>query len=143
MRTDWSVRLSLSGDCELLSSGKTRILGPLGRSYPEPREEANDPLEGRKPPCLSSLQIARKECAVCKVAVVSRRKRLAPKSVSSGDSIERPFGHPVCFLFFLGSVLSSFRSCLMDLEIWLPALFVLGLATMGLLFAFLRGCEKV
>jgi hypothetical protein len=31
----------------------------------------------------------------------------------------------------------------MDLMIWLPALFVLGLATMGLLFAFVFACEKV
>jgi hypothetical protein len=27
--------------------------------------------------------------------------------------------------------------------IWLPALFLLGLATMGLFFAFASGCEKV
>jgi hypothetical protein len=31
----------------------------------------------------------------------------------------------------------------MNLEVWLPALFLLGLATMALLFAFLGGCEKV
>ena len=31
----------------------------------------------------------------------------------------------------------------MDLAIWLPALFVLGLATMGLMFAFVAGCERV
>jgi hypothetical protein len=31
----------------------------------------------------------------------------------------------------------------MDLSFWLPALFLLGLATMGALFAFLIGCEKV
>jgi hypothetical protein len=31
----------------------------------------------------------------------------------------------------------------MDLFVWLPALFVLGLVTMGLLFAFVSGCEKV
>jgi hypothetical protein len=31
----------------------------------------------------------------------------------------------------------------MDLLVWLPALFVLGLVTMGLLFAFVSGCEKV
>jgi hypothetical protein len=31
----------------------------------------------------------------------------------------------------------------MDLTIWLPALFLLGLATLGLLFAFVRACEKV
>jgi hypothetical protein len=31
----------------------------------------------------------------------------------------------------------------MNLEIWLPGLFLLGLATLGLLFAFIRGCEKV
>jgi hypothetical protein len=30
-----------------------------------------------------------------------------------------------------------------DLNIWLPALFLLGLATMGLLFAFVYGCERV
>jgi hypothetical protein len=31
----------------------------------------------------------------------------------------------------------------MNLAIWLPALLVLGLVTMGLLFAFVYGCEKV
>jgi hypothetical protein len=31
----------------------------------------------------------------------------------------------------------------MNLTIWLPALFVLGLAIMALLFAFVKGCEKV
>jgi hypothetical protein len=31
----------------------------------------------------------------------------------------------------------------MDLALWLPALFLLGLATMGLLFAFVVACEKV
>jgi hypothetical protein len=31
----------------------------------------------------------------------------------------------------------------MILTVWLPALFLLGLATMGLIFAFLAGCEKV
>jgi hypothetical protein len=31
----------------------------------------------------------------------------------------------------------------MDLVIWLPALFLLGLLTMGLVFAFLAGCERV
>jgi hypothetical protein len=30
-----------------------------------------------------------------------------------------------------------------NLQIWLPAFFVLGLAAMGLLFAFISGCEKV
>ena len=31
----------------------------------------------------------------------------------------------------------------MILEIWLPALALLGLATMALLFAFVAGCERV
>jgi hypothetical protein len=31
----------------------------------------------------------------------------------------------------------------MNLAIWLPALFLLGLATMGLLFAFVAACERV
>ena len=31
----------------------------------------------------------------------------------------------------------------MNLTVWLPALFLLGLATMALMFAFLAGCEKV
>ena len=31
----------------------------------------------------------------------------------------------------------------MDLTIWLPSLFVLGLAVMGLMFAFVKGCENV
>jgi hypothetical protein len=32
---------------------------------------------------------------------------------------------------------------IMNLTIWLPAMFLLGLATLGLMFAFLAGCEKV
>ena len=31
----------------------------------------------------------------------------------------------------------------MNLTVWVPALFVLGLATFGLLFAFITVCEKV
>jgi hypothetical protein len=31
----------------------------------------------------------------------------------------------------------------MNLAIWLPALFLLGLGTLALLFAFVAGCEKV
>jgi hypothetical protein len=31
----------------------------------------------------------------------------------------------------------------MDLAFWLPLLFALGLATMGLLFAFVVACEHV
>ena len=31
----------------------------------------------------------------------------------------------------------------MDLAIWLPALFALGLFTMALMFAFVKACEKV
>jgi hypothetical protein len=31
----------------------------------------------------------------------------------------------------------------MDLAVWLPALFLLGLVTIGLLFAFVAGCERV
>ena len=31
----------------------------------------------------------------------------------------------------------------MDLTIWIPALMVLGLITMGLMFAFLAACERV
>jgi hypothetical protein len=30
-----------------------------------------------------------------------------------------------------------------NLTVWLPALLLLGLATMGLMFAFVSGCEKV
>jgi hypothetical protein len=30
-----------------------------------------------------------------------------------------------------------------NLAVWLPALILLGLATMALLFAFVVGCEKV
>jgi hypothetical protein len=30
-----------------------------------------------------------------------------------------------------------------NLAVWLPALFVLGLATMFVCFAFLAGCERV
>lgn len=31
----------------------------------------------------------------------------------------------------------------MDLTIWLPALFLLGLATFGVLFAFIAACDRV
>lgn len=31
----------------------------------------------------------------------------------------------------------------MNLEIWLPAMFVLGLMTLGLLTAFVSACDKV
>jgi hypothetical protein len=31
----------------------------------------------------------------------------------------------------------------LDLTVWLPAMFVLGLAVMGLMFAFVIACEKV
>jgi hypothetical protein len=31
----------------------------------------------------------------------------------------------------------------MNLEIWLPAMFVLGLAVMGLCYAFLLACEEI
>jgi hypothetical protein len=33
--------------------------------------------------------------------------------------------------------------CDMNLVIWLPALFLLGVAAMGLVFAFAAGCERV
>jgi hypothetical protein len=31
----------------------------------------------------------------------------------------------------------------MDLTTWLPGLFVLGLATLGILFAFVYACDRV
>lgn len=31
----------------------------------------------------------------------------------------------------------------MNLTVWIPATFGLGLLTMGLMFAFLRACDKV
>ena len=31
----------------------------------------------------------------------------------------------------------------MSLVIWLPAIFLLGLATLGLMFAFIKACERV
>ena len=31
----------------------------------------------------------------------------------------------------------------MNLAIWLPAMFLLGLATLGAMFAFVSACEKV
>jgi hypothetical protein len=31
----------------------------------------------------------------------------------------------------------------MNLEVWLPAMFVLGMATLGILFAFVYACERV
>jgi hypothetical protein len=30
-----------------------------------------------------------------------------------------------------------------NLAVWVPGLFVLGLATMGLMFAFVIGCDRV
>lgn len=31
----------------------------------------------------------------------------------------------------------------MNLTVWLPAMFLLGLTTLGLMFAFVTGCDKV
>ena len=31
----------------------------------------------------------------------------------------------------------------MNLEIWIPAMMILGLVTMGLMFAFVEACERV
>lgn len=31
----------------------------------------------------------------------------------------------------------------MDLTLWIPAMVVLGLVTLGLMFAFVVGCDKV
>jgi hypothetical protein len=31
----------------------------------------------------------------------------------------------------------------MNLTVWIPAMVMLGLATMGLMFAFIVGCDKV
>ena len=31
----------------------------------------------------------------------------------------------------------------MDLEVWLPAMFILGMVTLGILFAFVYACERV
>jgi hypothetical protein len=31
----------------------------------------------------------------------------------------------------------------MDLSVWLPAMFLLGLLTVGLMFAFVEACDKV
>ena len=31
----------------------------------------------------------------------------------------------------------------MNLSVWIPATVILGLVTMALMFAFLRGCEEV
>jgi hypothetical protein len=39
--------------------------------------------------------------------------------------------------------LSLSRGHKMDLVIWLPALAILGLAGLGLMFAFLKACERV
>ena len=33
--------------------------------------------------------------------------------------------------------------CVMNLYVWLPAMFALGLLTLGLMFAFVAACEKV
>jgi hypothetical protein len=34
-------------------------------------------------------------------------------------------------------------SLIMDLSIWIPVTVILGLVTMGLMFAFVEACEKV
>ena len=44
-------------------------------------------------------------------------------------------------LLYLGRLNSLER--IMDLAIWLPALALLGLAGIGLMFLFVQGCEKV
>jgi hypothetical protein len=31
----------------------------------------------------------------------------------------------------------------MNLFVWMPAMFLLGLATLGVLFAFIKACERV
>jgi hypothetical protein len=31
----------------------------------------------------------------------------------------------------------------MDLTVWIPAMFLLGLATMGLMFSFVAACKRV
>jgi hypothetical protein len=31
----------------------------------------------------------------------------------------------------------------MDLTLWLPALFILGIATLGLIFGFLAACARI
>ena len=31
----------------------------------------------------------------------------------------------------------------MDLTIWLPGMFFLGIACMGVMFVFVKGCEKI
>jgi hypothetical protein len=35
------------------------------------------------------------------------------------------------------------KEATMDMQIWLPALFVTGLLTMAVLFAFIAGCDRV
>ena len=35
------------------------------------------------------------------------------------------------------------RSAAVNLVIWLPAMFLLGLCTMGVMFAFVTACDKV
>jgi hypothetical protein len=42
-----------------------------------------------------------------------------------------------------GQRLSGQEKTVMNLEIWLPAMFLLGLAVMGLCYAFLIACEKI
>jgi hypothetical protein len=37
----------------------------------------------------------------------------------------------------------TWKGSTMNLIVWLPGLFLLGLATFGLLFAFIVGCERV
>ena len=59
--------------------------------------------------------------------------------------IPHPYDEPlfcrICAFFAV--VWSSYAGTTMNLTVWLPALFLLGLATLALMFAFLAGCEKV
>ncbi len=52
-------------------------------------------------------------------------------------------GARIAFPLALRFVGSPTARIIMNLTIWLPAMFLLGLATLGLMFAFLAGCEKV
>jgi hypothetical protein len=65
-----------------------------------------------------------------------------------------PFVEVNAYLEFIGfaphgtalatwSLSNETRDQPMNLAIWLPALFALGLATMGLMFAFLAGCARI
>ena len=51
--------------------------------------------------------------------------------------------HRRCILYSPTSYASEEKEPLMDLAIWIPAMLLMGLAGLGLMCAFIIGCDKV